>query len=72
MSRPITIGTGVRLSAYIPLTIWKRLDDRLQELDGVTVSAFVQEAITRYLDDLELESMYQELTMERRKQRNEA
>lgn len=72
MSRPITTGTGVRLSAYIPLTIWKRLDDRLQELDGVTVSAFVQEAITRYLDDLELESMYQELTMERRKQRNEA
>lgn len=72
MSRPITTGTGVRLSAYIPLTIWKRLDARLQKLDGVTVSAFVQEAMTRYLDDLELESMYQELTMERRKQRNEA
>lgn len=53
MSRPVSTGTGVRLSAYLPLALWERVDGWLQELDGVTVSAFVQEAVTRYLDDLE-------------------
>lgn len=53
MSRPITTGTGVRLSAYIPLALWERLDDMLNQLDGVPVSCFVQEAVTRYLDYLE-------------------
>lgn len=53
MSRPVTTGTGVRVSAYIPLALWKRLDDMLNQLDGITVSCFVQEALSRYLDDLE-------------------
>lgn len=53
MGRPVSTGTGVRLSAYLPLTIWNRLDAMLTEIEGLTVSAFVQEAITRYLDDLE-------------------
>lgn len=53
MSRPVTTGTGVRLSAYLPRAIWERVDAMLQELDGVTVSVFVQEALTRYIDDLE-------------------
>ena len=53
MSRPITTGTGVRLSSYIPRALWERLDDVLNQLDGVPVSVFVQEAISRYLDDLE-------------------
>lgn len=53
MSRPVTTGTGVRLSAYIPLALWERLDDMLNQLDGVPVSCFVQEAVSRYLDDLE-------------------
>lgn len=53
MSRPVTIGTGVRLSAYIPLALWERLDEMLNLLDGVPVSCFVQEAVSRYLDDLE-------------------
>lgn len=61
MSRPITTGTGIRLSAYIPLSIWKRLDGRLQKLDGITVSAFVQEAISDYLaqwDELDAMDAY--------------
>lgn len=53
MSRPVTTGTGVRLSAYIPLSLWERLDEMLNQLDGVPVSCFVQEAVSRYLDDLE-------------------
>ncbi len=53
MGRPITTGTGVRLSSYIPRALWERLDDMLNQLDGVPVSVFVQEAISRYLDDLE-------------------
>lgn len=53
MSRPITTGTGVRVSAYIPLALWERLDDMLNHLEGVPVSTIVQEAISRYLDDLE-------------------
>lgn len=53
MSRPITTGTGVRLSSYIPRPLWERLDEMLNQLDGVPVSVFVQEAISRYLDDLE-------------------
>lgn len=53
MSRPVTTGTGVRLSAYLPLSVWNRLDAMLTEIEGITVSSFVQEAITRYLDDLE-------------------
>ena len=53
MSRPITTGIGVRLSSYIPRALWERLDDMLNQLDGVPVSVFVQEAISRYLDDLE-------------------
>ena len=53
MSRSITTGTGVRLSSYIPLALWERLDEMLNQLDGVPVSVFVQEAISRYLDDLE-------------------
>lgn len=53
VSRPITTGTGVRLSAYIPLALWERLDDMLNQLEGVPVSCFVQEAVSRYLDDLE-------------------
>lgn len=53
MSRPITTGTGVRVSAYIPLALWERLDDMINHLDGVPVSAIVQEALSRYLDDLE-------------------
>ena len=53
MSRPVTTGTGVRLSAYIPLALWERLDDMLNQLDGVPISFLVQEAISRYLDDLE-------------------
>lgn len=53
VSRPITTGTGVRLSAYIPLALWERLNDMLNQLDGVPVSCFVQEAVARYLDDLE-------------------
>lgn len=53
MSRPITTGTGVRLSAYIPRALWERLDDMLYQLDGIPVSRFVQEAVARYLDDLE-------------------
>ena len=53
MSRPITTGTGERLSSYIPRQLWDRLENMLKQLDGVTVSVFVQEAISRYLDDLE-------------------
>lgn len=53
MSRPVTIGTGVRLSAYIPLALWERLDEMLNQLDGVPISTVVQEAVSRYLDDLE-------------------
>ena len=53
MSRPITTGTGVRLSSYIPRALWERLDDMLNQLDDIPVSVFVQEAISRYLDDLE-------------------
>lgn len=53
MSRPVTTGTGVRLSAYIPLALWERLDEMLNQLEGVPVSCFVQEAVSRYLDDLE-------------------
>ena len=53
MSRPVTTGTGVRLSAYIPLALWERLDDMLNQLDGVPISTIVQEAVSRYLDDLE-------------------
>lgn len=53
MSRPVTTGTGVRVSAYIPLALWERLDDMLNHLEGVPVSTIVQEAISRYLDDLE-------------------
>lgn len=53
MSRPVTTGTGVRLSAYIPLALWERLDEMLNQLDGVPISTFVQEAVSRYLDDLE-------------------
>lgn len=53
MSRPVSTGTGVRVSAYIPLALWRRLDDMLNQLDGVTVSCIVQEAVSRYLDDLE-------------------
>lgn len=53
MSRPVTIGTGVRVSAYLPLALWERLDNMLNQLDGVPFSVFVQEAIARYLDDLE-------------------
>lgn len=53
MSRPVTTGTGARLSVYIPLALWERLDDMLNQLDGVPISCFVQEAVSRYLDDLE-------------------
>lgn len=53
MSRPVSTGTGVRLSAYLPLALWERLDNMLNQLDGVLVSTIVQEAISRYLDDLE-------------------
>lgn len=53
MSRPVTTGTGVRVSAYIPRALWERLDDMLNQLEGVPVSCFVQEAVARYLDDLE-------------------
>lgn len=53
MSRPVTTGTGVRVSAYIPLALWERLDDMINHLDGVPVSTIVQEALSRYLDDLE-------------------
>ena len=53
MSRPVSTGTGVRVSAYIPLALWRRLDDMLNQLDGITVSCIVQEAVSRYLDDLE-------------------
>ena len=53
MSRPVTTGTGVRVSAYLPLALWKRIDAMLKQLDGITVSCLVQEAVSRYLDDLE-------------------
>lgn len=53
MSRPVSTGTGVRVSAYIPLALWKRLDQRINQMDGVPVSCIVQEAVARYLDDMD-------------------
>lgn len=52
MSRPVTTGTGVRLSAYIPRQLWERLDETLNHLEAASISTMVQEALTRYLDDL--------------------
>ena len=52
MSRPVTTGTGVRLSAYIPKALWERLDETLNHLEAASISTMVQEALTRYLDDL--------------------
>lgn len=64
MSRPVTTGTGVRVSAYIPRALWDRLDQRLNQMDGVPVSCFVQEAVARYLDDMDdfdkMDSFYTE------------
>lgn len=53
MSRPISCGTGRRLSVYIPNSLYRRLTNIMQEIDGSCVSSIVQEALARYLDDLE-------------------
>ena len=53
MSRPVTCGTGYRLSVYIPKALYQRLTNIVQELDGSCSSSLVQEALSRYLDDLE-------------------
>lgn len=50
MARPVTTGTGKRLSVYIPAELLRELSRAEALTQAESTSAFVQEALRYYLD----------------------
>lgn len=50
MSRPVTTGTGKRMSIYIPAKLLREISWAEELTQAESTSAFVQDALRYYLD----------------------